>query len=107
MNRGLIIIPVLLFSPGLIQTGFAFEWDEDMRDQPSIKAQESQVNTNSGSVPQSGKETILPPADMSELVQARLSAGDLENPIAKSGESLNRGKVVYDIHCATCHGAQG
>ncbi|MCG8379839.1 MAG: c-type cytochrome, partial [Proteobacteria bacterium] len=101
------ILFILSFNFIMFQTGFAFEWDEDMRDQPSIKAQESQVNTNPGSIPQSGKETILPPADMSELVQARLAAGDLENPIAKSGESLNRGKVVYDIHCATCHGAQG
>jgi len=101
------IFILLLLSIGLFQSSFAFEWDEDMRNQPSIKPQETQVITNPSSVPLSGKESILPPENMSELVQARLRASNLENPVSKSGESLNRGKNAYDIHCAVCHGAQG
>jgi len=107
MHRLSNCIFILLLNMVLFQSSFAFEWDEDMRDQPSIKPQETQVITNSSSVPLSGKETILPPENLSELVQARLKAANLENPVAKTGESLNQGKVAYDIHCAVCHGAQG
>ena len=107
MNHCSTIVFILTLSIGFSQSAIAFEWDEDMRDQPSIKAQESQVTTNPSSIPQSDKEPVLPPEDMSELVQARLIAGQLENPIPKSGESLNRGKVAYDLHCSTCHGEQG
>ncbi|MCG8325285.1 MAG: c-type cytochrome [Thiotrichales bacterium] len=85
----------------------AFPWDEDMRDQPSIKAQESQVQTSADSVPVQGEEPMPPPADTTELVHARLRAGEMPNPVPKSGGSVNRGKRIYDIHCATCHGDHG
>lgn len=106
MKRTLIMF-CLLGNAALLQPGYAFEWDEDMRDQPSIKAQETQVYTNSGSVPRSGKEPVAPHASVSELGQLREQAGALKNPVSNTDASLKQGRAVYDIHCAACHGTQG
>jgi mono/diheme cytochrome c family protein len=83
-------------------------WDKDMVDQPSVKAQESQVAATPGSIPVRGKDGFPPPKDIIELVRARLEAGrTLVNPIPKSPESLTRGREMYERHCTVCHGAQG
>ena len=90
------------------QSVMALPWSKDMRDQPSVKAQESQVETVNAAVPTTGKERFGPPADMSELVQERLQAGQqLTNAVATTPESINRGKEMYDRHCALCHGSGG
>ncbi len=88
--------------------GFTLPWDKDMQDQPSLKPQESQVSVNRSSVPIGGKDVYPPPKDIIELVQARLEAGrTLVNPIARSPESLARGRELYERHCLVCHGEQG
>ncbi len=92
---------------GVIPHSLALPWDEDMRNQPSVKPQESQVRTNTSSVPTKNKETIPTPAGINELVLARLAAGELENPVRVTPESLNLGKSLYEVHCRTCHGDQG
>ncbi len=107
MNKKYYIIYLLLIVSMLPKTAMTLPWDKDMRNQPSVKPQESQVTTNSTSVPVVGKEPIPKPKDTTELVKARLDAGLLENPIPKTGKSLNRGKQLFDIHCAVCHGEQG
>lgn len=99
-----LILSVMVLAPAV---GWALPWDEDMRNQPSVKPQESQVRTNASSVPQHGNEPIPPPLDLFELVQARLKAGELENPVARDSESIIRGKRLYDIHCLVCHGTGG
>ncbi|MCG8433335.1 MAG: c-type cytochrome [Gammaproteobacteria bacterium] len=89
-------------------TSWAFPWDKDMRDQPSVKPQETVVHTNASSVPVDGKREILPPPkDLKEIVFARLEAGALGNPNDPSEESLARGQELYEIHCASCHGDEG
>jgi|TARA_Y100000310_G_C20693991_1_gene824197 mono/diheme cytochrome c family protein len=98
------VLIVALMAPSY---GWALPWDEDMRNQPSVKPQESQVRTNASSVPQNGGEPISAPADLFELVRARLKAGELQNPVPRDSESIVRGKLLYDIHCLTCHGATG
>jgi mono/diheme cytochrome c family protein len=101
----LIWIASLLAIPG---TGVTLPWDKDMVDQPSVKAQESQVESLVASVPVGGRAGYPPPKDIIELVRARLEAGrTLKNPIPKSPESLARGREMYDLHCIVCHGAQG
>lgn len=95
----------LLAIPG---TGETLPWDKDMRDQPSVKPQEALVVTNSSSVPVVGKDGYPPPKDVIELVRARLEAGrTLINPVAKSPESLARGRQLYELHCLVCHGERG
>lgn len=101
----LVCIFCLLAIPG---TAVTLPWDKDMRDQPSVKAQEAQAAANPSSVPVDGKAGLPPPKDIIELVRARLEAGrTLVNPIAKSPESLARGRELYDLHCIVCHGKQG
>ena len=102
-HKLLITLVAIMVSGPLI----ALPWNKDMLNQPSVKPQESQVPSVPDSVPVSGKEVIGPPADMGELVFARLAAGDIANPTTGSPESLNRGQVMYEIHCLTCHGEQG
>ena len=94
---------------GLVVAGpiGALPWDKDMKNQPSIKPQESQVETNRSSIPRDGGDFYGPPANTTELVRMRLEAGALANPQARTAESLNRGKALFDVHCAICHGADG
>jgi mono/diheme cytochrome c family protein len=104
-SRNLACAVFLLALPG---AGVTLPWDKDMVDQPTTKAQESLVALSASSVPVRGKEGSPPPRDVIELVRARLEAGrTLVNPVAKSPESLARGREVYEIHCIVCHGAQG
>jgi S-disulfanyl-L-cysteine oxidoreductase SoxD len=98
---------IMLLLIGLPESGMPLPWSEDMRDQPSIKPQESQVDTSPAAVPTTGKEPFPPPQTTTELVNARLQAAKLKNPIPKTGKSLNHGKFLYDIHCAVCHGENG
>ena len=108
--KGLRLTPVvsvvcLLAVPG---TGVTLPWDKDMVDQPSMKPQDSVVETNQTSVPVGGKDDYPPPKDIIELVRARLEAGKtLVNPVPKSPESLARGREMYELHCLVCHGEQG
>jgi mono/diheme cytochrome c family protein len=89
-------------------TGESLPWDKDMRNQPSVKPQESLVSTNRSTVPADGMDGYPPPKDIVELVRARLEAGRrLVNPVPKSPESLNRGREMYERHCFVCHGEQG
>ena len=104
-SSGLVGVACLLAIPG---TGVTLPWDKDMQDQPSMKPQDSLVETNQTSVPVGGKDRYPPPKDIIELVRARLEAGrTLVNPIRKSPESLARGREMYELHCLVCHGEQG
>lgn len=87
---------------------WSMPWDLDMRNQPSVKAQESQVETNTNSIPVGDQELFAAPEGLIELVRARIVAGQtLVNPVPKSPESLERGRQLYEVHCLVCHGAQG
>ena len=74
----IFLLLLLLLLPG---TAVTLPWDKDMRNQPSIKAQESRVETTPESVPITVDEPISPPVNIGELVNARLQAGD--GPVAR------------------------
>ncbi len=103
ISRGLAALAILL----LPQYGAGLPWSDDMRDQVSVKPQEAQVSMPESSIPVSGKATLAVPRDLSELVQARLKAGSIPNPVAADEESLAAGRKLYDQHCSVCHGAGG
>jgi len=104
-SSALVWLACLLSIPG---TGVTLPWDKDMQDQPSMKPQDSLVETNPTSVPVDGKDRYPPPKDIIELVRSRLEAGrTLVNPTPKSPESLARGREMYELHCLVCHGEQG
>ncbi len=101
---GVAVVASMLISGSVA----ALPWDQDMRDQPSVKAQETQVRNSAASVPVNGKEPFRPPVDTTALVTDRLAAGlQLSNPVSKTPESVIRGKELYDTHCVACHGPQG
>jgi mono/diheme cytochrome c family protein len=104
-TSALLVASCLVAIPG---AGVTLPWDKDMRDQPSMKPQDSVVETNQTSVPVGGKDHYEPPKDIIELVRTRLEAGrTLVNPVGKSPESLARGRQMYELHCQVCHGDQG
>jgi mono/diheme cytochrome c family protein len=67
----------------------------DMYDQPSFKPQEGpRLSAPEGSVPVRGIEIV--PFDEKP-----------ENPLSKTDLSIERGKKLYGINCALCHGYEG
>jgi mono/diheme cytochrome c family protein len=98
LRRGLLIIAVIL-TPFIIGLLFTFEilkisFTTDMQDQISINYQES--------------PRLLPP-DGAVPVQGLAAIPDEfpVNPIPADGVSLQRGKILYSIHCRVCHGENG
>ena len=90
--------------PGSI---YALPWNDDMKDQVSTKTQEDVVELPAESVPSDGGE-LDGPADLPELVRARLRAGEqLSNPLAGPEEDDRRAAEKYETYCAVCHGIAG
>ena len=97
-RRGLIIIALLL-SPFIIGLLLTYQWiripfDTDMAKNMAVDYQEGpRLSPPQGAIPIQG-EAVL---------------GDEfpTNPITPDGTSLQRGQILYDVHCALCHGMQG
>jgi len=98
-KRTLYLTVLLSFlAPGIV---LALPWSHDLVDQPSYKPQEmTYPKTPKGAV---AVEDKLAPAP----VKSKAEAANISNPIAPSDASLARGKVLYDIQCAVCHGVTG
>ena len=98
-----LALAVLVLPAGLQ----ALPWNDDMKDQPSVKTQETTVELPAESVPADGGE-LDGPASLPELVRARLTVGpQLSNPLAGEDSDDGRGAEMYDIYCRVCHGAGG
>lgn len=76
---------------------FAWPWNTDMYDQPSVKPQQEVRKPVSGSIPVSGKEK-----EMSREEASRV----LKNTVKPDKRSLENGKKIFDIYCAPCHGPE-
>jgi len=77
----------------------AWPWSQDMMDQPSIKPQEGKmVPFPSRSVPVQGIPTP---------VRNREEAKSLANPVPATEASIAKGRVLFRIYCAACHGRTG
>ena len=99
-----VLLCAALAVPAALQ---ALPWNDDMKDQPSVKTQESRVELPSDSVPSDGGE-LDGPADLPELVRARLKAGEqLSNPLPADDANEGRGAEMYETYCQVCHGAGG
>ncbi len=102
------VAPALL-AAALVVPGVAgaLPWNDDMKDQVSVKTQETTVELPAESVPSDGGE-LDGPADLAELVRARLKAGEeLSNPLAAEDADDVRAAEMYDIYCRVCHGVAG
>jgi mono/diheme cytochrome c family protein len=97
-RRGLIIIALvaLPFICGLVVTFqiLRIEFTTDMQFQPSIDYQEGpRLLPAAGAVPIQGRPIVL------DVIPG--------NPIPIDDTSLQRGEILYSIHCALCHGEDG
>jgi len=77
----------------------AFPWSTDMMNQQSIKPQEQTKPFPTRSVPVTG----IPSAEWED----RDATDELKNPHAASPASLAKGKMLFKIYCAACHGMTG
>ncbi|MDH5188260.1 MAG: c-type cytochrome [Rhodospirillaceae bacterium] len=91
----LLSVLVITFSAG---NANAWPWSKDMVNQVSIKPQEKTTPYPSRSVPTIGIATEYADRDATE---------EIANPIALSQESLTKGRVLFRIYCAGCHGLTG
>lgn len=79
----------------------AWPWSQDMMNQPSVKPQEGYEATRpfpAHSVPVTGIPT---------KVHNREEAKDLKNPTPPTEASIKRGRTLFRIYCAACHGLTG
>jgi mono/diheme cytochrome c family protein len=92
----LVLLGVLM--PG---AALAWPWSQDMMNQPSIKPQEGTEATRpfpTHSVPITGIPT---------KIHNRDEAKGLTNPIPATEDSINKGRTLFRIYCAACHGLTG
>lgn len=98
LRRGLVIIGLVLtpFIIGLLCTYEIIKvpFPTDMADQPSVDYQEGpRLLPPVGAVPVQGLSVI--PEEFPV------------NPVSADKVSLQRGAILYGIHCQMCHGPQG
>ena len=72
-------------------------WFATMRHQRGYKPYARPIAPVDGTVPVTGWEA---PIDINTTPR-------LANPRAKTAESINRGRFVYETYCQVCHGAAG
>jgi mono/diheme cytochrome c family protein len=100
MKRGLLIalavvavavVVLLLFSYEII----AVDWLGFMEDQPSVRYQEG--------------PRLLSPEDAVSFYQPSYhnSPATLSNPVPADDVSLQRGGMLFGLHCSVCHGTGG
>lgn len=92
-------LSLVLIAVALPASVMAWPWSDDMMNQPSIKPQEGVMTPfPSRSVPVMGIPT---------KVANRDEAKDLVNPITVTAASLKKGRNLFRIYCAACHGLTG
>ena len=94
--KRIVAISVALVVPSV---ALAWPWSQDMMNQPSIKPQEGVMTPfPARSIPVMGIPT---------KVANREEAKDLVNPIPVTAASLKKGRNLFRIYCAACHGLTG
>jgi len=102
--KKLTIAAVLAVAP---VAAFAWPWSMDMMNQPSVKPQEPAAGQNA---PWSFPARSIPVQGVSYKtlnVTGRDETRDFKNPIPVSEESLKKGRTLFRIYCAACHGLTG
>jgi len=97
-KRGLILIGLVIM-PFIVGLLFTFEilkvnFLTGMADQPSISYQE-------------GPRLLPPDGSVSVLAEPIVLDTIPSNPIPADTVSLQRGEILYSIHCSLCHGTSG
>jgi mono/diheme cytochrome c family protein len=87
---------VALLIPAL---AYAWPWSQDMMNQPSVKPQEG--------APKPFPKHSVPVQGIPTPYNSREETKDLANPIPVSDASLHKGRTLFRIYCAACHGLTG
>ena len=82
-------------------------WFPQMKDQPARQALEDvqPLVPPAGTIPVGGIEPRVPAAFPMPIFSPQAMV--LQNPVSASSHSLERGKYMYGVYCAVCHGADG
>lgn len=92
---------VLLIGMMMPGAALAWPWSQDMMNQPNIKPQEGTEATRpfpTRSVPVTGIPT---------KIHNREEAKGLTSPIPVNDETLSKGRTLFRVYCAACHGLTG
>jgi len=95
------VLKLLLLGVLVPSAAFAWPWSQDMMNQPSIKPQEGRDATRPF------PEHSVPVAGFPTKIHNREEAKGLNNPTPPTEESINRGRTLFRIYCAACHGLTG
>lgn len=98
-TRSLLALIAFGTAVSLNGEALAWPWSTDMMNQLSIKPQEKVTPYPVRSVPVSG----IPSSAWAD----REATQDLVNPHPPTSENLARGKTLFTIYCAACHGLTG
>jgi mono/diheme cytochrome c family protein len=97
---------VMLIGMMMPGAALAWPWSQDMMNQPSIKPQKP--------IEYDGKLQMMPFPPRSVPVTGiptqihnRDEAKGLTNPIPPTEASINKGRTLFRIYCAACHGLTG
>ncbi len=77
----------------------AWPWSTDMMNQPNIKPQEGTMLDF--------PERSIPVGGMPTQIADREASRNLANPIKVTPDSLKKGRDLFRIYCAACHGLTG
>lgn len=82
---------------------FAWPWSTDMMNQPSVKPEEPYNDKEMYPFP----ARSVPVQGFATTVANRDEAKGLTNPIPVSDASIKRGRTLFKVYCAACHGQTG
>lgn len=91
-----LVLPSMLVL-GLACNGGGDRWPASMEDQPHRGDLDALRPAPEGAVPVGGVE----------LVEDRFELEEEENPFARDPRSVARGRRLFGLHCAACHGRDG
>ena len=94
--RRIIILLTILMVPTV---ALAWPWSQDMMNQPSIKPQEGEMHPF--------PKRSIPVMGIPTKVANREESKDLTNPIPVTADSIKKGRLLFRIYCAACHGLTG
>jgi mono/diheme cytochrome c family protein len=100
--KGRAALILLIIVAGIVGLALAFfyeviyiDWVSFMENQPSIGYQEPPRR-----LPGVGALSFFRPSYLGEPLT-------VENPVTPDEASLQRGKILYSVHCSLCHGLAG
>ncbi len=101
MKLARLLLCIAALMPALV---YAWPWSQDMMNQPSIKPQELPPGKTA---PAPYPSRSVPVQGIPTKVNNLEEANTLANPIPVSEESLQKGRTLFRIVCAACHGLSG